>query len=77
MNKSRDIEKECSSELWSEGGFAETLDPANLKEKMKTFHKTHNTDMNFNCKECNKTISAHNKDWHNGLCDNCFNKKFP
>lgn len=37
----------------------ETLDPQDIKEKMKTFHKKHNEDMNYNCKKCNKKISAH------------------
>lgn len=60
--------------LWEEGGFAETLSSEEAKERMKTFHKGHNEDMNFNCKKCNKKISAHNKDWHAGMCDDCFNK---
>jgi uncharacterized protein len=32
--------------------------------------------MNYNCKEFGKKISAHNKDWHDGMCDECFNKKY-
>lgn len=63
-------------ELWSDGFFAETLGPTDVKEKMKTFHMKHDEDMRFNCKKCNVKISAHNKDWHNGLCDDCFNKEF-
>ncbi len=64
--------------LWSEGSFTETLGPQDIKEKMKTFHKKHDEDMNYNCKKCNKKISAHNKDWHACLCDECFNEEcFP
>lgn len=43
---------------------------------METFHKKHNEDMNFSCKKCNRKISAHNKDWHEGMCDDCFDKEF-
>ena len=60
--------------LWEDEYFAETLGPKDVKEKMKTFHKKHDEDMNFNCKKCNKKISVHNRDWHDGLCDDCFNK---
>lgn len=63
-------------ELWVEGGFSETLGPQDIKERMKTFHKKHDEDMNFKCKKCGSKISAHNKDWHNCLCDDCFNKKY-
>lgn len=62
--------------FWEEGCFAETLGPLDVKERMKTLHKKHDEDMNFNCKQCNKKISAHNKDWHNGMCDECFNKAY-
>ena len=47
-----------------------------MKKKMKTFHKKHDEDMNHSCKECNKKISAHNKDWHDHMCDDCFNNKY-
>ena len=62
--------------MWAKGAFAETLDSREAKEKMKTFHKKHDEDMNFNCRQCNKKISAHNKDWHDGMCDDCFNNKY-
>ena len=35
----------------------------------------HDEEMNYNCKKCNKKISAHNKDWHDGMCDDCFDKE--
>ena len=60
--------------FWEEGSFIESISPENAEEKMKTFHKSHHEDMNFNCKKCNEKISAHNKDWHDGMCDDCFNK---
>ena len=62
--------------IWSEESFAETLGPEDVKNKMRTFHMKHDEEMNFNCSKCNTKISAHNKDWHNGMCDNCFNEKF-
>lgn len=62
--------------IWSDGAFAETLGPDDVKEKRETFHKGHSEDMNLNCKKCNAKISAHNKDWHDGMCDACFNKEF-
>ncbi len=37
--------------FWSEGYFGETLSGKELKEKMKTFYKGHDEDMNFNCKK--------------------------
>jgi len=62
--------------LFEENTFMEAIDPKDSEEKMKTFHKKHNEDMNFDCKKCNKKISAHNKDWHDGMCDKCFNEKY-
>ena len=34
----------------------------------------HDEEMNFNCKKCKKKISAHNNDWHGGMCDECFDE---
>lgn len=70
------IDYNHENNLWEDGYFAETLGSKETKEKMRTFHKGHDEDMNFNCKKCNKKISVHNKDWHNGMCDDCFNKKY-
>ena len=64
------------NQFWSKGAFAETLGPMERDERMKTFHKKHDEGMNFNCKKCNKIISAHNKDWHDRMCDNCFNEQY-
>jgi len=61
--------------FWSDGFFAQSVDP-NDKDKMRTFHMKHDEEMNFNCSKCKTKISAHNKDWHNGMCDKCFNKEF-
>ena len=62
--------------IWSSGSFAESLGPADTKDKMRTFHMKHNEEMDFNCSKCKTKISAHNKDWHKGMCDACFDKKF-
>ncbi len=59
--------------FWEEESFAETLDSSN-PEKMKTFHKKHDEDLNFSCRSCSAKISTHNKDWHSGMCDDCFEK---
>ncbi|MDP2750267.1 MAG: hypothetical protein Q8O89_05545 [Nanoarchaeota archaeon] len=69
-------ESEEEESIWADGSFAESLGSQDIKEKGKTFHKKHDEDMNFNCSKCSKKISAHNKDWHAGMCDNCFNAKF-
>lgn len=69
-------EGEEEGSIWSDGAFAETLCPDDSKEMMKTFHMEHDEDMRFNCKKCGTKISAHNKDWHGGMCDACFNKEF-
>ena len=61
--------------LWSAGGFVETMSSSDMKGNMKTFHKKHDEDMDFNCEKCNAKISAHNKDWHGGMCDACFKKE--
>lgn len=39
---------------------------------MRTFHMKHDEEMDFSCKSCGTNISAHNKDWHGGMCDKCF-----
>jgi len=69
------IENEKNN-LWEEDSFIESLSPEEVNEKMKTFHKGHDEDINFNCSKCDKKISAHNKDWHSGMCDECFNEKY-
>jgi len=73
MKKKRQKGKES---FWSEGCFAETVGSDEMKKKMRTFHMKHDEEMNYKCKKCNKKISAHNKDWHDGMCDDCFNKKY-
>ena len=73
-----DTDEECIEEedgLWEKGFFTEGISPNEMKEKAKTIHKGHDEDMKFNCKKCNAKISAHNKDWHAGMCDKCFNRE--
>lgn len=72
MKKSKKVNEES---IWSDGSFIQSADPNN-KVLMRTFHMKHDEEMNFNCKACEKKISAHNKDWHDGMCDDCFNKKY-
>ena len=62
--------------LWSKGSFIQSMSKKEAEEKEKTAYKGHDEDMNYICKECNKKISAHNKDWHDNMCDDCFNNKY-
>ena len=66
--------KKKEDDFWAEGSFAETMDSKTWEEKKRTFHMKHNEEMNFECKKCKKKISAHNNDWHGGMCDKCFDK---
>ncbi|MEK6973523.1 MAG: hypothetical protein AABW72_05830 [archaeon] len=65
-----------STDFWAEGFFAQTISAKDLKEKVKTIDEKHSKELKFNCRKCNAKISAHNKDWHDGMCDGCFNKKY-
>src|SRR3989344_688074 len=58
--------------LWDEGSFIESMSPEEIKEKEETIRLGHDEDMRFSCKQCSAKISAHNKDWHAGMCDTCF-----
>jgi len=75
LEKMEETENGEEDNFWEEGYFAETMSSAEMNEKMRTFHMKHDEEMNYNCKKCNDKISAHNKDWHAGLCDDCFNKE--
>ena len=71
MNKPK---KNNENKFWSESSFVEEINSQTAHEKMKSIHKNHDENMKYNCKKCNAKISAHNKDWHAGLCDDCFFK---
>lgn len=62
--------------IWSEGSFAQSMSKEEMDKKMRTFHMKHDEEMDYNCRECDKKVSAHNKDWHDGMCDDCFNKLY-
>ena len=66
---------EEKDDFWEKGGFIQLISKEEFEKKKGTFHKSHDEDMNFKCKKCGKRISAHNKDWHNSLCDECFNNE--
>lgn len=63
-----------SDGFWSEGYYAKTMSKEEIDSKMETFHKRHDEDMRFDCRVCGKKISAHNNDWHDRMCDECFDK---
>lgn len=65
-----------SDGLWSEGFYAKKLDPANLEERMKFFHQDPNEEKMHQCTSCNKSIGKHNLYWHEGMCDDCFFRKY-
>lgn len=69
-------DEEGEDELWSEGYYAQTMSSADMERKMRTFHMKHDEEMNYSCKACSKKISAHNSDWHDCMCDDCFNEKY-
>ena len=58
--------------LWARGSFIQGIKPEEIERKEKTIHMKNDEDMNYDCKECKKKISAHNRDWHDGMCDACF-----
>ncbi len=61
-------------EFWSDGAFIESVSGESIAEKMNTFHKKHNEDITYECRKCEAKISAHNRDWHDSLCDDCFDR---
>ncbi|MFH1641915.1 MAG: hypothetical protein ABIC04_03365 [Nanoarchaeota archaeon] len=67
-------EENDKNNLWAEGAFIESVGPDDAG-KIRTFHMEHDEEVNYNCKRCDKKISAHNRDWHDGMCDKCFNDK--
>ena len=77
MKTKEATEKEGDEEsIWSDGAYSETMSSSEKDAKMRTFHMKHNEEMKYNCTKCKVKISAHNKDWHAGMCDGCFNKEF-
>lgn len=72
--KTLDGEDVPEEEFWSEGSFIESTSPEEMKKKDRTIHMKNTEEMNYECKKCNAKISAHNKDWHAGMCDTCFDK---
>lgn len=64
-----------SNALWSDKTFAQAIDAHDIDEKLKTFHEK-SDEKPFVCRKCKVSISGHNKDWHEGMCDDCFNKEF-
>jgi len=59
-------------QFWAEGSFVRKVEPEGREDRMKTFHKSHDEDMNSACRKCGTKISDHNRDWHDGMCDGCF-----
>lgn len=70
-----DYEFDSEDSFWEPGGFIQSMSAKDIENKMKTFYKDHDEDMDFECRKCKSKISAHNKNWHDGMCDDCFNKE--
>lgn len=71
----RDSESFLEEEgFWEESSFIESMSSEEMEKKMKSFHMSHDQDVNYECKKCGCKISLHNKDWHNCLCDKCFGR---
>ncbi len=64
-----------NEDFWEEGSFIQSVSSKEVEEKMKTLHGK-DDNKKFKCKKCSKLISAHNKDWHDYMCDECFNKTY-
>ncbi len=62
--------------IWEEGYYAQSIDPRTLDGKMRTFHEIPGAALDHSCKKCGTAISAHNRDWHGGMCDGCFNDTY-
>jgi len=62
--------------FWHPNSFIQSLNKEESEARIKTIDNRHDENMNFNCKICNEKISEHNKDWHDNMCDDCFNKKY-
>lgn len=69
-------EEDTSEEdsFWSKGAFIESMGPNDAR--MRTFHMGHDEEMEHSCRKCKVKISAHNKDWHDGMCDGCFDGEY-
>jgi len=68
--------RKVNESFWEDGFFAKAVSEEEMKEKAKTIHMKHDEDMRFSCRKCTRKISAHNKDWHDGMCDECFDKEY-
>lgn len=75
MDEKQEIE-DNGEEIWEKGSFTQSMSPYEMKSKMRTFSMKHDEEMNYNCKECKIKISAHNRDWHDNMCDECFDNKY-
>jgi len=60
--------------FWAERTFMESVSPEEMKLRDRTINMKNTEEINYNCKQCKTLISAHNNDWHAGMCDKCFDK---
>lgn len=67
---------EGDDSFWQKGLFAQSVSKEDMERKNLTIHMSHDETLDFNCKKCDIKISAHNNDWHDGMCDECFDKTY-
>lgn len=74
-NFEEEIFEDEEDNFWEKGGFIQSISSEELEQKKKSIDMDSDEDVNYNCKKCDKKICLHNKDWHNEMCDDCFNKE--
>lgn len=74
MKNTEDMEDE--DDLWDSGSFTQSMSPAEMEQKEKTIHMKHDENVNYDCQKCKAKMSAHNRDWHDGMCDRCFDATY-
>jgi len=67
---------EDDDSFWQKGMFSQSVSKEAMERKNRTIHMSHDEEMKFNCKTCDAKISAHNNDWHDGMCDMCFDRTY-
>lgn len=73
MSNAEDPEND---DLWAPNSFVQSMSPAEMEAKSKTIHMKHDEDVNYDCRKCNAKMSAYNRDWHDGMCDRCFDATY-
>lgn len=68
----KEVKEEGEESFWGDGGYIRSISSEEFKAKEKSIEQDTNEELKFNCKKCNRKIGIHNKDWHEGMCNDCF-----